>query len=267
MHRRRGVEGAAAIALGVVLSLSGCSSEGTDRAEDTTTSTADVPAATDPEPTTSSDPAPDTAAGPAAVLEAPIGEPIVPDGTIEVPGIAGFGAVYEIRNVRLTEPSTLVDCPGGTPVNAQRLAADITASLRPPDPADPNVTSDDLPAPVPYVTDLPELVVVGVGPDDGPGTAWFVGVSPVDRRLGSTPATFMRPAPTGPSTGCAVEGWAPTDSSEPLSAAQLDTRSAAFVPADFDPADYQFRVGRGEEFAYCWPLSELGTPAELGRCR
>jgi hypothetical protein len=268
VQRRRRSEAAAAVALCLALVLGGCTSEGDGGSDDTTTSTSTATSTTTTDGDTATVPTDDDPAADAgAVLEAPTGEAIVADGTIEVPGIGGTGAVYEIRDIRLTEPSILVDCPGGTPSNAQRLAADITTSLRSPEPADPNVISDDQPAPVPYVSDLPELVLIGVGPDDAPSDSWFVGVNPASRQLTSTPSTFLRPAPAGAPTSCAVEGWAPTEPAEPLSTAQLDTRSAAFVPADFDPDDYQIRVGRGEEFAYCWPLGELGTPAELGRCR
>ena len=74
-------------------------------------------------------------------------------------------------------------------------------------------------------------------------------------------------APPGAATTCAVDGWEPTDLAEAVESTEMVALSSAFVPADFDPADYQFRIGRGDDYAYCWPLEDLGTPSELGRCR
>jgi hypothetical protein len=132
---------------------------------------------------------------------------------------------------------------------------------------DPNVVTNDTPLPIPYISQLPEIVLVGVGEQDVASDKWFVGISPVSRLLVSVPNTYLRSAPTGDATPCAIEGWEPTDLAEPVPATEMVALSTGFVPANFDPADYQFRIGRGTDYAYCWPLTDLGTPAELGKCR
>lgn len=195
------------------------------------------------------------------------GEPIVQDGTVEVPGPFGGTAVYEFRNVRLTAPVDATDCPGGRPVNAQRLVVDLTAYLVPPEAGDPNVEPDGDPAPIPYVSQLPEVVLTGVGEQDTANDRWFVGISPVSRLVQSVPNTYLRAAPDGPAGDCAILGWEPTDVPEPVLDTELLALSSGFVPADFDPADYQVRIGRGADFAYCWPLDRLSDAAELGQCR
>ena len=266
-HRSGGAATAVAGALLVVAVLGGCSS-GDDDAEATTTTAVASTTEGAGEPAAADGTAGSDGAAVAADAEAAsAGEPIVDDGAIEIPGLDGGTAVYEFRNVRLTGPSAAVECPGGSPVNAQRLAVDLTAYLVPSQDKDPNVVVDDAPLPIPYVSQLPEVVLVGVGEDTTVGTEWFVGISPISRLLVSVPNTYLRPAPAGDATDCAIEGWEPTDLAEPVGATEMTALSSGFVPADFDPADYQFRVGRGDDFAYCWPLDDISAPAELGRCR
>ena len=117
------------------------------------------------------------------------------------------------------------------------------------------------------MSQLPEVVLVGVGAEDTASDAWFVGISPQSRILTSTPSTTLRPAPPDAGTGCPIQGWEPTDLAEPVESIEFAAMSSAFVPADFDPTNYQVRLGRGEDFAYCWPLEDLTAPAELGNCR
>lgn len=195
------------------------------------------------------------------------GDPIVEDGVLEVPGFDGGTAVYELANVRLTAATTDDDCPGGSPVNAQRLAVDLSARLVPSGAGDPNIVPDETPAPIPYVSQLPEVVLIGVGAEDTADSEWFVGISPVSRLLMSMPNTYLRPAPDGDRSSCAILGWEPTDLAEPVRGTEMLALSSGFVPADFDPSKYQVRIGRGDEFAYCWPLDDLAGEAELGRCQ
>ena len=267
MRRRHRSGGAvtAAVAVVAVLALAGCSSgDDTSDEPDTTESTTTASTTTG---NTDDRPTSDGAAVAADAEAATAGEAIVDDGAIEIPGLDGGTAVYELRQVRLTGPTDAVDCPGGSPVNPQRLAVDLTAYLVPSQDKDPNVVVDDAPLPIPYVSQLPEVVLVGVGEDSVADTKWFVGISPVSRLLVSAPNTYLRPAPAGDATGCAIEGWEPTDLAEAVGATEMTALSSGFVPADFDPADYQIRVGRGDDFAYCWPMDDLTAPAELGRCR
>jgi len=252
MRRRRSVR---FVALALLMAAAGCSSGGdSDGSSDTTPAGS---GSDDPVSSTTVTTAPVEASGPA----------IVDDGAIEVPGIAGGTAVYELRNVRVTDAGDRVTCPGGEPANAQRLAADLTAYLVPSATPDPNVTRDDEPTPIPYVSQLPEVVLVGVGAEDPASDAWFVGISPQSRILTSTPSTVLRPAPADAGTGCPIQGWEPTDLAEPVGSIEFAAMSTAFVPADFDPSNYQVRLGRGEDVAYCWPLDDLTAPAELGKCR
>lgn len=244
--------------------IGGCSSSDGD--DDAASSTTASPAPTTPSGETTA-PVDDRGAVLQAQAEADrAGEPIVEDGTMEVPGLYGGRATFRIRDLRVTAPTDAVDCPGGAPVNAQRLVATMTATFDPADGQDPNVIPDDAPLPIPYVAALPEIVLVGVGSEDGANDRWFAGISPSTRAMQSMPNTFLRPAPAGPATDCAIEGWEPTDVPEPLDSTEMTALTSAFVPADFDPADYQFRIGRGDDAAYCWPLDEMSTPAELGRC-
>ena len=263
---QRGRWSGVAAAMLVAVIVAGCASGdddgGTASSAPTTaseTTTSGAPADGDSTATGAADSA-------AAQAEAS-GEPIVKDGSMEIPGIDGGTAVFEVRNLRVTDPTTDTDCPGGSPVNAQRLAADLTAYLVPSQNEDPNVVTDDDPLPIPYVSQLPEIVLVGVGEQDTANGKWFVGISPVSRLLLSVPNTYLRPAPAGDATACAIEGWEPTDLAEPVGRTEMVALSSGFVPADFDPADYQFRIGRGTDNAYCWPLDDMGTPAELGKCR
>lgn len=263
---RRGHRTGVAVALFAAIVVSGCAS-GDDDAGDKGDATTTTTAAGDDVPSTTAAGGAGSASASAAAQAAASGEAIVKDGSMEVPGFDGGTAVYEIRNLRLTEPVADTDCPGGTPVNAQRLAADMTAYLVPSQDQDPNVVTNDTPLPIPYISQLPEIVLVGVGEQDVASDKWFVGISPVSRLLVSVPNTYLRSAPTGDATPCAIEGWEPTDLAEPVPATEMVALSTGFVPADFDPADYQFRIGRGTDYAYCWPLTDLGTPAELGKCR
>jgi hypothetical protein len=274
---RRGRSGgallAAALTTAVLMMAVGCSSDddaATTADNDATASTPAQPA----EAEAPADPAPagDDAgddSGDAAAAPDREGTRIADDVTLRVPGEGGAAAVYEIRNLRVTEATTQTDCPGGSPVNAQRLAAEITAQLELPNRDDPNVTPNDQPLPVPYVSNLPEVVLIGVGADSSADAEWFVGVNPDTLLLTSVPNTVLRPPPVDALTSptCAIEGWRPTDTPEPLPSAELEVTSDAFVPADFDPSRYQIRIGRGDDFAYCWPLDDLGATSELGQCR
>ncbi len=264
---RRGQRIGAAAAVVVAVLVAGCAA-GDDEGGTASTTTQDATttsaAAAD---SGTADSAADSASDAAAAQAEASGAPIVKDGSMEIPGIDGGTAVFEVRNLRVTDPTTDTDCPGGSPVNAQRLAADLTAYLVPSQNQDPNVVTDDDPLPIPYVSQLPEIVLVGVGEQDTANSKWFVGISPVSRLLLSVPNTYLRPAPAGAATGCAIEGWEPTDLAEPVGRTEMVALSSGFVPADFDPAVYQFRIGRGDDNAYCWPLDDLGTPAELGKCR
>jgi hypothetical protein len=263
---RRGLRLAAAVLLPAAL-LVGCSS---DDDSATTTVVASSTSGADPSETTA---APADASGTGDAADAAraeadtAGDPIVADGVLEVPGFDGGTAVYELANVRITAAITDVDCPGGRPVNAQRLAVDLSARLVPSDAGDPNIVADDTPAPIPYVSQLPEVVLIGVGAEDTASDTWFVGISPVSRLLRSMPNTYLRPAPDGDRSTCAILGWEPTDLAEPVRTTEMLALSSAFIPADFDPSAYQVRIGRGDEFAYCWPLDDLTGPAELGRCQ
>ena len=263
---RRRHRAGAGVALTAVLLVAGCASGDEEPSATESTTTTEGPATS----SAGSDAPADDQGGAAAAASAEAdtgGEPIVADGSMEVPGFDGGTAVYEVRNLRLTDASSATECPGGSPVNAQRLAADLTAFLVPSQTEDPNVVVDDQPLPIPYVSQLPEIVLVGVGEDSDVDDRWFVGISPVSRLLLSVPNTYLRPAPPGAATTCAVDGWEPTDLAEAVESTEMVALSSAFVPADFDPADYQFRIGRGDDYAYCWPLEDLGTPSELGRCR
>ena len=106
-----------------------------------------------------------------------------------------------------------------------------------------------------------------MGSDDVATEQWFVGISPVSRALVSMPNTYLRPAPDRCSIELRHRQLGADDVAEPVGSTEMIALSSAFVPADLDPADYQFRIGRGDDAAYCWPLDELSTPAELGRCR
>ncbi len=269
----RGRSGGAPLSAGllatVVLVLGvGCSS-GDDPAstsadeDSSTTTTSSAPAESTP-----AEPDPDADATDAAAIDRE-GTRIADDTTLRVPGEGGAAAVYDIRNLRVTGPSTQTDCPGGAPVNAQRLAAEVTAQLELPERDDPNVTPNDQPLPVPYVSNLPEIVLIGVGAESDANGDWFVGVNPDTLLLASVPNTVLRPPPASALTSstCAIEGWRPTEAPEPLDSAELELTSDAFVPADFDPSKYQIRIGRGDDFAYCWPLDDLGATTELGQCR
>jgi hypothetical protein len=255
-----------AVACAAAAILGGCSSGGDEAASSSTTAAP---------PTTAADSASEGSTEPddrGAVLQAQAdadraGEPIVEDGAMEVPGLDGGTATYRIRDLRVTAPTEATDCPGGAPVNAQRLVATMTATLSPASGEDPNVIPAEGPLPVPYVAQLPEIVLVGVGSEDVANDRWFAGISPQSRAMRSMPNTFLRPAPAGPATDCAIAGWEPTDMAEPLDSTEMTVLTSAFIPADFDPADYQFRIGRGDDAAYCWPLDKLSTPAELGQCR
>ena len=120
---------------GVTL-LAGCSS-GSDDASSTTT-TADPTTSAAGATTTTAGDADDGGAPAQAQAEADdAGEPIVADGTMEVPGLYGSTAVFEVRNLRVTAPTDATDCPGGAPKNPQRLVASLTAYLRPSDAAGP----------------------------------------------------------------------------------------------------------------------------------
>lgn len=254
----------AALVAAVVMMAAGCSSgddAASTTAEDegaTTSSAAEQAVPAEPVPAEDQTPAIDRD-----------GTRIADDVTLRVPGEGGAAAVYEIRNLRVTAPSTATDCPGGAPVNAQRLAAEVTAQLELPERDDPNVTPNDQPLPVPYVSNLPEVVLIGVGAESSANGEWFVGVNPDTLLLASVPNTVLRPPPVDALTSptCAIEGWRPTETLEPLDSAELELTSDAFVPADFDPSKYQIRIGRGDEFAYCWPLDDLGATSELGQCR
>jgi hypothetical protein len=260
---------AAVLAATVFMFATGCSS-GDDAASSTTEDDGATPSTAET-PVEPADPADPDDAGPDSTTPAidREGTRIADDVTLRVPGEGGAAAVYEIRNLRVTAASTQTDCPGGSPVNAQRLAAEVTAQLELPNRDDPNVTPNDQPLPVPYVSNLPEVVLIGVGADSTADDEWFVGVNPDTLLLSSVPNTLLRPPPTMAMTSatCAIEGWRPTEIPEPLGSAELELTSDAFVPADFDLAKYQIRIGRGDEFAYCWPLTELGTTGELGQCR
>lgn len=268
----RGRSGGAPLSAGLLATVVlvfalGCSS-GDDPANATaeddpsTTTTASAPTESTPD----ADAATDPTAAPAIDRE---GTRVADDATLRVPGEGGAAAVYEIHNLRVTAPSTQTDCAGGAPVNAQRLAAEVTAQLELPERDDPNVTPNDQPLPVPYVSNLPEIVLIGVGAESDVNDGWFVGVNPDTLLLASVPNTVLRPPPATASTSstCAIEGWRPTEALEPLDSAELELTSDAFVPADFDPSKYQIRIGRGDEFAYCWPLDDLGATTELGQCR
>lgn len=272
---RRGRSGGAlltaVLAATVFLMATGCSS-GDDAASTTAASVTEddgattSTAATPDEPAEPADPA--ESGGAATTLDRD-GTRIADDVTLRVPGEDGAAAVYEIRNLRVTAPGTQTDCPGGSPVNAQRLAAEVTAQLELPNRDDPNVTPSDQPLPLPYVSNLPEVVLIGVAEDSGVDDEWFVGVNPDTLLLSSVPNTLLRPPPRTSMTSatCAIEGWRPTEIPEPLESAELELTSDAFVPADFAPSRYQIRIGRGDEFAYCWPLTDLGAASELGQCR
>lgn len=266
--RSGGVLLTAVLAAAVVVMVTGCSS-GDDASSTSAVEEEGATASTAAEPESPAEPA--EPAEPDGTVPAPDreGTRIADDVTLRVPGEGGAAAVYEIRNLRVTAPTTQTDCPGGAPVNAQRLAAEVTAQLELPNRDDPNVTPNDQPLPVPYVSNLPEVVLIGVGADSTADDEWFVGVNPDTLLLASVPNTVLRPPPVGALTSatCAIEGWRPTETPEPLASAELELTSDAFVPADFDPAKYQIRIGRGDEFAYCWPLTDLGATSELGQCR
>ena len=207
------------------------------------------------------------AAAASAEADTGSGEPIVA-GRLD----GGPGLRRRHRRVRGPQPATdrarppTTECPGGSPVNAQRLAADLTAYLVPSQTEDPNVVIDDQPLPIPYVSQLPEIVLVGVG-EQRRGRRWFVGISPVSRLLLSVPNTYLRPAPSGARDHVRHRRMGTDRPGRAVESTEMVALRSAFVPADFDPADYQFRIGRGDDYAYCWPLEDLGTPAELGRCR
>lgn len=267
--RRPGpVVAALVLAVGALVA-SACSGDDGSATSSTVDASSSTAAARDDTDTDTTAGADETGSAAAAAREQAdsAGEPIVEDGTVEVPGPFGGTAVYEFRNVRLTAPVDATDCPGGRPVNAQRLVVDLTAYLVPPEGGDPNVEPDGEPAPIPYVSQLPEVVLTGVGEQDTANDRWFVGISPVNRLAQSAPNTYLRAAPEGPAGDCAILGWEPTDEPEPVLDTELLALSSGFVPADFDPADYQVRIGRGADFAYCWPLDRLSDAAELGQCR
>lgn len=246
--------------------LAGCSSDD-DSATTTVVSTSTTAGSDTDEPTTTEAAGAGDGAAAAQAEADTAGDPIVEDGVLEVPGFDGGTAVYELANVRLTAATADDDCPGGSPVNAQRLVVDLSARLVPSGAGDPNIVPDETPAPIPYVSQLPEVVLIGVGTEDTADSEWFVGISPVSRLLMSMPNTYLRPAPDGARSSCAILGWEPTDVAEPVAGTEMLALSSGFVPADFDPSKYQVRIGRGDEFAYCWPLDDMTGEAELGRCQ
>lgn len=248
---------AALIAIALVSSAA-CSSEDSGSGGDNTTSTTAAVSSTTSADDGGAAPGPDRT-----------GDAIVEDATLRIPGEDGAALVYEIRNLRITGATDQSNCPGGTPVNTQRLAAEITAYQVVADTPDVNVTPNDVRPPLPDVSMLPEIVLVGVSESSTPNSEWFVGINGQTGLVSSAPNTLLRPAPAASTTSdtCAIVGWQATDLAEPLQATELEVTSNAFAPKDFDPEKYQVRVGRGADYAYCWPLADLAASTELGQCR
>ena len=268
MHRGRSVGSRlAAVALTTLalttlalLTAAACSSDdGSDEADRSTTSADSASATT----------APGGDADAAGTGPDRSGDTIVDDATLRIPGEDGAALVYEIRNLRITGATDQSDCPGGTPVNTQRLAAEITAYQVVAETPDANVTPNDVRPPLPDVSMLPEIVLVGVGEDSTATDGWFVAMNGQTGLVTSAPNTLLRPAPPAGTTSptCAIVGWEATDAAEPLNSTELEVTSNAFAPKDLDPEKYQVRVGRGADYAYCWPLADLSASTELGQCR